>query len=234
MNATYTDINKGYLEDELESEWRRAKWGCFSASEIDNLMTPGKGETFSPGGIAYIERIARESYTAFNDSENGMSYAMKMGKRKESEAFQYYKRMMGIDDFEYYGGGNPYFEKYTEHAGASPDCILWKDKPKKIVSFGGEFKCPTSKIHWDYIRNLKTQFDLRQMNPQYYGQCQMNLLTFKAELWHWCSYNEYYPPKHRMFFLEVVPDKTYQSNLKIRIQMATKRKLELLEEMKGL
>lgn len=230
----YQDIKDYHLAEEKEEFWRLQKWSCFSASEISNLMTPGKGETFSDGGIAYIERIAREGYTTFNDSENNMTVSMRNGKKKEPEAYQYYRKLMGIDDLEYFGGGNPYFEKYTEHSGCSPDCILWKDKPNKIVSFGAEFKCPTSRVHWEYIRGLKTQFDLKQMNPQYYGQCQMALLTFKADLWHWCSYNEYYPPKHRMFILEVVPDKTYQSNLKIRIQMATKRKIELLEEMRNM
>lgn len=233
MNGTYFDIDKQYIADDADAEWRKKKWGCFSASEIDNLMTPGKGTTFSDGGMAYIERIAREAYTLFNDSENGMSFAMKAGKKKEAEAFGYYRKLFGIDTFEYYGGGNPYFEKYTEDSGASPDCILWKDKVAKIVSFGCEIKCPTSKIHFDYIRKIKTQFDLKQMNSQYYGQCQFNLMTFNADLWHWCSYNEYYPIKHRMKILEVIPDKNYQNNLKVRIAMATKEKYRILEELKS-
>jgi hypothetical protein len=230
---TYYDIDKQYLQKDAEDEWRRCKWGKFSASEIDNLMTLGQRETFSAGGIAYIERIAREAYTIFNDSENNETFAMKQGKKKEAEAFQFYRQLLGRDDFEYYGGGNPYFEHYSNDSGASPDCLLWKDRANKIVSFGAEFKCPTSKIHWDYIRSIKTQFDLKQMNPLYYGQCQFGMMTFKTDLWHWCSYNEYYPIKHRMKIIEIVPDKNYQSNLKIREQMAVKKKYQFLEEIRN-
>lgn len=231
----YFDIDKEYKKNELEDEWRKVKWGKFSASEIDNLMSPGKGVTFGQGAETYIERIAREAYTLFNDSENNETFAMKQGKKKEAEAFSFYRKMMGIDqEFEYYGGGNPYFEHYCQDSGSSPDCLLWKDKPNKIVSFGSEFKCPTSKIHWDYIRNIKTQFDLKQISPQYYGQCQFGMMTFNTDLWHWCSYNEYYPVRTRMNIVEIAADKTYQSNLKVRIKMAVKMKYDLLAQMRGL
>lgn len=231
----FQDTKDYRFSDEAESKWLLDKWGKLSASEIDNLSTPGKGVTFSPGGVAYIERIAREAFTLFNMEENNMSKAMANGKKKEPEAFQFYLRLIGMGDaVEYFGGSNPYFEHYCPDSGASPDAIVWKDKENRLVSWGVELKCPSSKIHFDYLRKIKTQFDLKEMNPQYYGQVQFNLMTFKADLWHWCSYNEYYPIKHRMKILEVVPDKNYQNNLKIRIKMAVKMKYEIIKEMEGL
>lgn len=230
----YQDTASYHSDIDAESAWKRVKWSKFSASEIDNLMTKGKSGLFSTGGIAYIERIAREAFTVFNDDENNETFLMKRGKIKESEAFAYYCRMIGTSEFDYYGGGNPYFELYSEFSGASPDCILWKDKKNRVVSFGAEFKCPSSKIHFEYIRNVKDQWDLKGANSLYYGQCQMNLMTFNADLWHWCSYNEYYPFKNRMLIIEVQPDRAYQSELKIRIKQAEIERNKLLSELKSL
>lgn len=218
------------LTDETPEEaWRKVKWGKFSASEIHNLMSRGRNEMFGEGAWSYIERIAREALTLFNDDENNMTKAMLKGKMKEAEAFGYYRQVIGILGMEYFGGGNPYFEHYCKDSGASPDCLY---RRKGVVRWGAEFKCPTSKVHWDYVRKIKDQYDLLKVDPLYYGQCQFGMMTFKTDLWHWTSYNEYYPTKWRMHLIEIKPDLSYQSNLKIRIAQAVIEKYKLLNEMR--
>lgn len=228
----YQDIKEAYFKEDAEAAWKKEKWGKFSASEIDVLAIPGKGTTFSDGAETYIEKMAREEYTIFNDEENVETFSMRKGKMKEAQSFGHYRRLVGFDGLEYFGGSNPYFEKYSQDSGSSPDCLAWIDKEKKTVSFGGELKNPNSKTHWDYLRNVKDQFDLRKINRQYYGQCQFGMMTFKTSLWHWCSYNEYFPFKDQMLIIEVVPDLAYQSALSVRLKMAEKKKWELIEEMK--
>lgn len=212
--------------------WLQLKWGRFSASEIHKLLSKGRGnEMFGSGAITYIEQVARQAYTLFNDDENAETYAMKMGKAKEAEAFTHYSRLIGFTGLEYYGESNPIFKEYCPESGCSPDCIAFK--PDGTVSFGAEFKNPASKAHWSYLRNIKDQWDLRKECEEYYAQIQFTLMCYDAELWHFVSYNEYYPFKDRMLIIEVKPDKNYQTNLKIRLDMGKKKKAEFLEEMKN-
>lgn len=217
-----------------EELWKREKWGMYSASEIDVLAVPGKAGVFSDGANTYIEDVAREAYTLFNDDDNIETWSMRKGKMKEAQSFGHYRRLLGdFDRLEYFGGGNPYFEKYCADSGASPDCLAWIDKPSKKASFGTEFKNPNAKTHWEYLRTIKDQTDLKMANRKYFGQCQFGMMTFKTDLWHWCSYNEYFPFKDQMLIIEVKADKAYQSNLSIRLKMAVKKKWELIEEMKN-
>lgn len=217
-----------------EEAWKVKKWGKFSASEIDVLSVQPKNGVFSDGAMTYIEDVAREAYTIFNDDDNVETYAMKKGKMKESQSYGHYRRLMGdFAGLEYFGGGNPYFEQYCADSGASPDCVAWINKAEKIASFGAELKNPNAKTHWEYLRTIKDQIDLKMSNRKYYGQVQFNMMTFKVDLWHWCSYNEYFPFKDQMLILEVKADKVYQSNLAIRLKMAVKKKWELIEEMKS-
>lgn len=221
----------GDIENEVEA-WRLAKWGKFSGSQIFHLMVPGEGQLFSTGGITYIEKVAREAYTLYNDEESVESFAMKMGKVREPQSFDFYRRMIGVDSLEYYGGSNPLFVQYCPDSGSSPDCLA--KLPDGSNSFGGELKNPTGKIHMHYIRNIHDQWDLKKESEEYYGQCQMGMIACKCDLWHWCSHNEYFPFKNRLLLIEVKADRAYQDNLRMRLKMAVKMKYEIIEELKNL
>lgn len=221
----------GDIESATEA-WLQNKWGKFSASQIFHLMTPGKGnEIFSPGGITYIEHVAREAYTLFNNEESVESFAMKMGKVREPQSFAFLRRLIGFDKMEYYGGSNPLFQEYCPDSGASPDCLALL--PDGNASFGAELKNPTGKTHMHYLRTLKDQFDLLKQSEEYYAQVQFNLMVFKCDLWLWSSHNEYFPFKDRMLILECKSDKNYQRNLDIRLKMAVKKKYQIIEELKN-
>jgi len=217
-------------ESQIEA-WKQAKWGRFSASQIFHLMLPGKSDTFSVGGYTYIENVAREAYTIYNEEEMVESFAMKMGKVREPQSYAHLRNLIGFDGLTYHGGDNPVFDLYCSDSGVSPDCkaIL----PDGTVSFGAELKNPTGKTHMFYLRNVKDQWDLKRISEEYYAQVQMALLKYKCEHWLWCSYNEYFPFKDQMLLIEVKADKSYQSNMDIRIKMAVKKKYAILEELKN-
>lgn len=213
--------------------WRQAKWGKFSASQEFHLMVPGKnGNVFSVGGETYIEGVALEGYTIFNDESTVETFAMRRGKMNEAIAYARLRDVLKFDGLEHYGGDNPVFDLYTEDSGVSPDCkAIAKDG---TVSFGAEIKCPGGKMHMHYLRHVKDQFDLKKESEEYYTQVQKALLTYKCDVWLWSSYNEYFPLKDQTHIIEVKPDKQFQQNLDIRIRMATKKKYEIIEELKAL
>lgn len=216
----FTDTSK-------EEAWRLAKWGKFSASCIDVLTSKGVGEMFGKGAKTYIKKVAREAYTLFNTEEDVETYDMKMGKQREAQSYAAYRKAIGFDDLTYYGGNNPHFEPYDEHSGGSPDCVAKMSDGK--VSFGAEFKNPKGDVHFDYLTNIRNQYDLYKAAPIYYGQCQFLLMIYKCDLWHWCSHNEFFPPRDRLLLIEVEPDKQYQDNLLLRLKQAIILKQLIIE-----
>ncbi|MES1181175.1 MAG: hypothetical protein ABUL44_00115, partial [Flavobacterium sp.] len=123
-------------------------------------------------------------------------------------------------------------KEYGEHAGGSPDAVAWM-VPGIKASFGGELKCPDRDTHWTYLREIKDQYDLQKVSEQYYGQCQGLMRTFDCDLWHWFSFNSYFPLKDRGLIIEVKKDKRWHDDMEIRWDMAIKAKVELVEEMKN-
>lgn len=213
-------------------EWKRKKWGRISASQEYHIMIQGAGQTFSPGGITYIEGVARERYTLFNEEESIESFAMKMGKIREPASYAHLSRLLGFDGLQYFGGDNPVFDLYSEFSGVSPDCkaIL----PDGTVSFGAELKNPTGKVHMFYLRNIKDQWDLKKVSGEYYAQVQKAILTYKCDHWLWTSHNEYFPFKNRQLIIEVKADKSYLDSMVIREKMAEKEILRIIEELNNI
>jgi hypothetical protein len=228
------------MDIESRDQWKLDKWGKFSASEIHKLLTPGPvldkmtGERamFGEEATTYINRIARECYTAYNEDENPMSYAMKIGIEREAEGAGHYMRYIGIDKFVYYGVGNSKFFPYGDHAGVSPDTVLWVDEEKQIASLGAEGKNPTPKIHDYYLDKIKDAKDLERECPDYYAQVQFSMLVFNCDLWHWYSHNIYFRGSERMLLIQVPENKNFQHNLSQRLKRAIKLKLERIENHK--
>jgi hypothetical protein len=209
-------------------KWLLDKWGCFSASEMHKLLSKGVGEMFGKGAKTYIEEVAIEAYTMFNMDENVETYAMKMGKIREAESFYYYIKLLGIQFMEYYGGDNPVFKKYCEDSGCSPDSLA--KKADGTASFGAEFKNNQRKQHFTDLRTINEADDLKKEHIDDYTQCQFSMMCYKTDLWHWCSYNEYFPEKDKMLIIEVKEDKSFQDNLIVRLAMAKKIKYRIIEQ----
>ncbi len=213
-------------------KWKLAKWGNFSASEMSKLLSKGTGsETFGVGARTYINKIARQAYTTFNEEDEVETKAMKDGKMREPVSFAFLEKLLGFNGLIYYGGGNPIFHHYCPDSGCSPDVIAPIDA--NTVSFGAELKNPTGDVHMEYLRKIKDQYDLKKESEIYYCQSQFSLMAYKCDLWLWCSHNEYFPFKDRMLIVEVKPDKSYQANLDIRLKMAIKERNRLIEELKN-
>jgi hypothetical protein len=217
-------------------QWKLDKWGKFSASEIHKLMVPGPMDKktleipmFGEGALTYIKRVARECYTIFNEEESPQTYAMKMGVEREADGAGCYIRFMGIEGITYYGVQNPVFFPYGQHAGVSPDTVLWMDLGKRIASFGAEGKNPTQETHDWNLDNIRDQHDLKKHYPDYYAQCQFSMMAFNCTLWHWYSHNLYFKGKERILVIEVEANKDFQNSLSLRLKKAIKLKQERIE-----
>lgn len=227
--------NLPVLDATKEEQWLLKKWGCFSASEMYKLLSKGTGEMFGTGAKTYIEEVAIQAYTLFNTEENVETYAMKKGKMKEADSFGYYRNLFAgsnvFDHIEYYGGDNPIFEKYNEHSGCSPDSLAFGKKNK--VMFGAEFKNNQRKAHFTDLRRISDHFDLKRDHLDDYTQCQFSMMCYNVDLWHWNSYNEYFPDSDKLLIIEVPKDKIFQDNLEIRLQMAIKIRNRIIEQRRN-
>lgn len=213
-----------------EEAWKLARKGKFSASRISELLGKGKDSMFGVGAMSYINEVACDAFTEFEDTEGMETYAMKMGKILEPQAAAHHQKIVGVE-ITHYGGNNPYFREYCPDSGGSPDAIAYDISGD--ISFGAEYKCPKRETHWDYLFSISNQQDLQKVCPKYYAQVQFLIHIFKCDLWHWCSYNDYFKGKHKILIVEVQPDKLFMDNLLIRLKSAIKKKYELIEELRS-
>lgn len=145
-------------DNSKEEAWKLARKGKFTASASHRLLSKGKDAIFGAGALSYINEVACDAYTLFED-ESYESYDMKMGKIVEPEIAAHYEKVTGIMISDYYGCTNPHFEpyyNYPDDSGGSPDAVI--RSPSGNVSFGAEFKRPKRMTHWNYINQIKDQW----------------------------------------------------------------------------
>lgn len=221
--------------DELEYNWLKEKWGCFSASTASELLSKGMGELFGVGAKTRIKKVAREAYTQFNMDESSVSTKdMMLGKMREPISYAYLYKLLGIKTLEHHGDCNPLFyrhikDEYKEHAGCSPDVLAYKSDGS--ISFGIEMKNPKGDAHQDYIMQIENASHLEKYCKDYWVQCQFSMMCYGLDLWLFTSHNEYFPPKTRMLIVEVPLDKSFVANYEIRLSMAIKMKNRIIEQV---
>lgn len=223
-------------------QWFDGRAGRFTSSEIFKLMESGtrlmnaaelaarpksgKGSAskytedptaLSKPTLTYIRNKVAETLTG--QAENSIySQATAHGDTWEPVAAEYFTKMTGME-FEILS-----FKPYTDHAGGSPDRKI-KDKNEIL-----EIKCPFNSWNQvDYLM-LTDQWDLKREYPQYYWQCQANLLFTGADLCHFVTFDyRMNEEKNKMFYLAIKPIKEDQDLLIIKIKMAVEEKLRTLE-----
>jgi hypothetical protein len=223
-------------------QWDQIRVGRFTSSEIHRLMgtayremTPeelkarpksGKGSAvkrievygeLSDKAETYIKEKVAETITGIK-KETSYAYPLVYGKEMEPNAVEYFQRKTGLE-CEEIG-----FIAFGDHAGGSPD----RKTPDGIL----EVKCPYSiEMQIDYLM-LTDQWDLKRMKPEYFWQCQSNLLFTNAEVCHFITYDPRYPETHRMTHIQVKPDEDAFNAIVKKLEAAVKRKLETLRQIK--
>ncbi len=213
--------------------WFLQRYSKFTASVIYKLWDTDKsGKGFSVGGMTYInEKVVEEMTAMYERPELEFVESLLHGKMYEQPAFEEYVRVTKNNNMRYFGTENPLFLDFNKYSGGSPDGIMGEGTN---VMWGLELKCPKEpKNHFLYLK-FKSQWDLKEKRFAYYCQIQFLLMITKAEGWHWCSYDERFKDaKLRTKIIEVLPDKKFQDNLEIRIALAQKEKLKIINEFKN-
>lgn len=211
--------------------WLTSRHSNFTASLIFKLRGTGKdGKGFSSGAWTYIEEKAIETMTVLSERpELEEVESLRHGKFYEEPAFHRYVEVSRNYNMKHFGGENPVYLPYNKYSGGSPDALMGEGEK---VYWGAEIKCPSnSKNHYKYLK-FKDQFDLRESRIEYYSQIQFLLMITQAEGFHFVSYDERFRnPKLQIKIIEVLPDKSFQDNLDIRIQLAQKEKVKIIKNI---
>lgn len=216
-----------------KDKWFLDRHGNFTASENYKLLTNGsKGEMFGTGAKTYIKKKVIETMTVLSERpELEQVKSFLWGKLYEYPAYECYVNVTKNYSMVYLGSETPIYLEYNEYSGGSPDGIMGNGT---TIDWGAEFKCPkTSEVHYEYL-DLNDQWDLKAYNIQNYTQCQMLLMTTKAQGFDFFSYDDRFKePKMKYKLIEVKPDKRFQDNLAIRLQCAQSDKLAEIERKKN-
>lgn len=215
--------------------WHLKRRGKFTSSENHKLIKPGeKGNVFSIGGITYIETKAVEMITEiWERPELEEVESLRWGKGFELPAFEDYISKTKNYGMEFMGTENPVFMEYEEgnlkeESGGSPDGVF-RDSSGIVLS-GLELKCPKNPLFQFRRLSWKDQFDIKEKYMLVYCQIQHLLMINKsAKEWHFYSYDERIKHKNgRGKLIVVYPDKKFQDNLYLRLEIAVREKYKLL------
>lgn len=214
---------------ESKDKWFLDRHGKFTASEIGKLLSKGSGaQMFGTGAMTYIRQKAIEVMTVlWERPELDSVKSLLHGKVHEYPAYEMYKKVSGNHSMRYFGTETPLFLHYDNDSGGSPDGIMGEGEK---IYCGLEVKCPkNSNVHFDYLE-FKDQWDLRGYNMDYYAQIQFLLMITKADHFHFCSFDDrFIDYKKKTKVIDVLPDKKFQDNLEVRLQMAIKMRNALIE-----
>lgn len=203
-------------------DWRLARMGRFTGSEIHKLMTTQRGgKGFGKTAVSYIyakqaERnvpayILRNSNTRelYYERVSGGSKATRYGTEWEADArlsFERWAKTKTYDcSFVYYG----------DDMGASPDALVCEDGKLGVL----EIKCPFDPaIFRLYVNEIKDGETLKSVRPEYWWQMQMEMLCVGAEYGYFFAYDAMQQPfKH---IVKVAADTAAQSTIKERVKEA--------------
>lgn len=226
--------------------WDDIRAGRFTASEMHRLMksgtrdmTPaelkarpktGMGSSakkiedprcLSPDTKTYIYEKVAETLTGIS-KQKVFSFATQHGEDMEPIA---------ADEFAVFMGGIEYeilsFVPWGDHAGGSPDR---KIKGRNEIV---EIKAPYNSVNQVNYLMLTDQWDLKRDYPEYYWQCQSNLLFTKTDLCHFVAYDHRMKAdKHKIVHIEVRPIAEDLELLGVKLGAAIKEKEAILNLLK--
>jgi exodeoxyribonuclease (lambda-induced) len=146
---------QNFNPDQRSDNWRKARHGKFSASQIHRLLgLKGLGES---GKTYALEKAIEEMYGDLEGDGGFVSFDMQRGIDLEPRVFDLFKE-------QYPSAEKCSFFVIDEHSGASPDGLEGDDA---VI----EIKCPKSE------KFFKITSGALPMEKVYYAQMQMQMLA---------------------------------------------------------
>lgn len=203
-------------------DWRLARMGRFTGSEIHKLMTTQRGgKGFGKTAVSYIyakqaERnvpayILRddEMREAYYERVSGGSKATRYGTQYEADARRAFERWAKTKTYDCS------FVYYGDDMGASPDALVCEDGKLGVL----EIKCPFDPaIFRLYVNEIKDGETLKSVRPEYWWQMQLEMLCVGADYGYFFAYDAMQKPfKH---IVRVAADTAAQATIKERVKEA--------------
>lgn len=211
--------------------WLKSRQGKFSSSNCHRLMTYiEKIDVLPAGAMTYVEEIVIDILTDGKGKKDFKSDSMDRGNEKELEAVAKFEEFTGIKC--YATGEDQKFIQLCSYFGGTPDGLFDEVEVGSGIEFNGliEVKCPDSKTHLFYLKNLKTQENLKKHCTNYYWQIQGNFLATGRKIAYFISYDDRFTnPEHQILILKIERNDEDIEKLKKRLAMAERHKQELLK-----
>jgi hypothetical protein len=211
--------------------WFMQRHSRFTASMAYKLLIPSKdGSLFSAGAMTYIREKAVETLTVLQERPQ-LEFVESLihGKAQEYNAFMAYVNATGNHDMRYFGTENPLYLSINEYSGGSPDGLMGEETR---IDLGLELKSPyNSANHFKYLQ-FKSQWDLKEQRIEYYTQIQMLMMAMNTDTFHFGSFDDRFKKKeHQLKILEVKKDQKFQDNLEMKLHLAQKEKLKIINAL---
>lgn len=240
------DLALAEASEQGSQMWVDIRAGRFTASEMYRLiksgtrdMTPAELKARPKTGVgskatkiedprflnvdtkSYIYEKVAETLTGIA-KQKVFSYATQHGEEMEPIAADAFAEKMGGLEYEILS-----FVPFGDHAGGSPDRKI-KGKNEII-----EIKCPYNSVNQVSYLMLTDQWDLKRDFPEFYWQCQSNLLFTKADLCHFVTFDHRMKDdKHKVVHIPVKPIAEDYELIGIKLGTAIKEKLDILNLLK--
>lgn len=202
MNQPYINIEQG------SDEWKLARLGHVTASNMADVMSKGKGSAEAIGRYKYKVRLVAERLTQ-TVAESYSNAAMEWGIEQEQFACMEYEAATNqlVDKTGFWLHPNiPYL-------GVSPD---------RLVNHNGliEVKCPNTTTHLGYLFEGKIPTD-------YYKQIQCQLWVTDREWCDFVSYDPRLPKRNQLLIVRTERDESLIAEMKAET-------LKFLDEVENL
>ncbi|CAB4127070.1 phage_rel_nuc, putative phage-type endonuclease [uncultured Caudovirales phage] len=202
MNQPYINIEQG------SDEWKLARLGHVTASNMADVMSKGKGSAEAIGRYKYKVRLVAERLTQ-TAAESFSNAAMEWGVEQEQFAC-----------IEYEAATNQFVDKTgfwlhpnIPYLGVSPDRLVGD---KGLI----EVKCPNTTTHLGYLFEGKIPTD-------YYKQIQCQLWVTDREWCDFVSYDPRLPKRNQLLIVRTERDESLIAEMKAET-------LKFLDEVENL
>lgn len=211
-------------------DWFRARLGKFTGSQVGRLMKSGRGkdEYFGKDAISYItevvaERMLNPSVVMMDElfeeylmQTTASSKTLAWGNDQEMNAKDLYSKLRKVKITSCGAVElSPWFA-------SSPDGLVLESNG--VV----EVKCPTPKVHVEYMVNVHSADDLKKVRPEYYWQVVAHMAVTGAE---WCDWMSYCPFSRKpLHVVRIVRDPEAEIQLQERIDAAELMAKEMIDK----
>lgn len=205
--------------EQRTKEWLQARLGNITGSCVGKIMKAGRKDTFSDTAKSYLYKLAAERsldprviedegwWDEYQEYTSVETKAMRFGTMMEDDARKTYERHTGNSVSETGLVAHP----SIEHFASSPDGLVTEGNGCV------EIKCPNVETYMRYKSSVHSGSDLKEVNPEYYYQCQAHMMCTGAV---WCDFIVFCVwMKDKIHIVRILPDEEDVKLIEERVRL---------------